>query len=116
MATTVLYIQLRNRQAGSDRRGTPRSGGALLAEDVSVAVLVPGFHRRRLRLHPLVLVLLGDGVVITGSDLRRAHVKLGVFLVEPRGSVLVAVHVLVLVVGGEGKRGALVACGGWMDG
>ena len=35
---------------------------------------------------------------------------------EPRGSVLVAVHVLVLVVGGEGKRGALVACGGWMDG
>ena len=52
------------------------SGDALLAEDVSVAVLVPGFHRRRLRLHPLVLVLLGDGVVITDSDFRRAHVKL----------------------------------------
>ncbi len=82
----------------------------LLAEDVAVAVLVPGLHRRRLRLHPLVLVLLGGSVDAARANLRRAHVEFGVFLGEPRGSVLVVDDVLV-VVGGEGKRGATVDCG-----
>lgn len=79
----------------------------LLAEDVAVAVLVPGLHRRRLRLHPLVLVLLGGSVDAGRANLRSAHVEFGVFLGEPRGSVLVVDDVLV-VVGGEGKRGATV--------
>ena len=82
----------------------------LLAEDVAVAVLVPGLHRRRLRLHPLVLVLLGGSVDAGRANLRRAHVEFGILLGEPRGSVLVVDDVLV-VVGGEGKRGATVDCG-----